>query len=207
MLGTFEGGGETLDGYFLCNENGEVWDLSNDASTHKYLIADDTFAPEFEELIGKSIAEAKAAEWGVYEQITGEGSTTFETIPVPQDINDFVIQGNVPLPAPPFSDKIQFIPCGNKPTKMYVMYDGKLISQPDNNNNYLIWFNKSAAAQIVNAGSEWNQWKSSLASVYPRQSALLNGFPISEQSVINYTDVPSDAIPEFANIPVIAETV
>lgn len=207
MLGTFEGGGEVLDGYFLCNENGEVWDLSNDASTHKYLIADDTFAPEFAELVGKTIAQSKAAEWGVYEQITGEGSTTFETIPCPQDIDEFVIQGNIPLPAPPFKDIIQFIPCGNKPSKVYLMYEGKLLSQPDGNVNYIVWLNKSTAAQVIDSGVEWSQWKSAASNIYPRQSALLNGFPISEQSVMNYADVPVDAFAEFANIPVIAETV
>ena len=102
MQGSIDGGGEHFEGYFLCNENGEVFDISTSSSQHKFLMADDSYEPDFAEYIGKSIAEAMEDENPVYEQIAGaDVSTSFEIIPASlKRVKKSVIEGVIPSPAP-----------------------------------------------------------------------------------------------------------
>lgn len=79
----------------MCNESGEVFNISTE-STYTFLMADDTYEPDFAEYIGLSIKQAMQLEINeIAEQVAGaEVTTSFEIKAVSlNSIKDFVIEG------------------------------------------------------------------------------------------------------------------
>lgn len=86
----------------MCNESGEVFNVSTE-STYTFLMADDSYEPDFAEYIGLTIEQAMHLDINeIAEQIAGAGVTaSFEIKAVSlESINDFVIRGVIPSPAP-----------------------------------------------------------------------------------------------------------
>ena len=208
MQGSIDGGGEHFEGYFLCNENGEVYDISTDASQHKFLMADDSYAPGFAEYDGKTVAAAMQDDNPVYEQIAGLGGTmNFSVLNANlQDVSKMVMSGNLPLPQPPYSDKIQWVPCGGNVDKWYVLFNGKVIAPSAGYLQGCKAGTSTVKNNAINDNLNWYNFKDTLSYSRPINMILLNGRPVTQDDVINPDDIPGTTTSEIANNPVVTET-
>lgn len=166
---------------------------------HTFLVADDSFAPAFTEIIGDTVTEAMADDNHVYTMQAGEiVSKTFDIKSVSlDDAQQMEITGIHELP---YSEKIEWAPWEGSNGNRIAMYHGKVIVQVLQGVENALYEEENSIAEAINIGLEWRQFNSKKST--PISSLRIMGATISNDEKIGANQIDQNAEMQFINIPI-----
>lgn len=167
---------------------------------HTFLVADDSYAPAFTEIIGDTVAEAMADDNKVYEHPAGEMVTkTFDIKSVSlADAQQMEITGIHELP---YSEKIEWAPNDSNNDDVIPMYHGLILSKTNSGTREIAHYSRSSVAEAIENELDFSMLMGTM-QWYPIANVRKMGAVISDSECITVGSFPLNQEMEFVDIPI-----